>query len=249
MRGNPSTTSPSTRPAANYAPSTPTTSSTNPPGRYRLHDLIRTYTCTLAVQDPAKDREHTTLRLLDYYRQTAQTADRHLTRFTTPATATPPAATPDLTTREQALTWLRTEQTNLLAANHQHHTHTVALTAAMATLLLQDGPWHQAATLHQRAATTAHHHAHPFDEADALHNLGLVRRLTGDYGAAAGRLEGARALEGTARCQARTGEHEAALPNLRQAVTIYQHLGAPEADPATALLVTLEVEAPRSDTR
>ncbi|WP_326827133.1 ATP-binding protein [Streptomyces sp. NBC_01751] len=217
------------------------------PGRYRLHDLIRTYTRTLTVQDPAEDREHTTLRLLDYYRHTAQTADRHLTRFTrptTPATATPPAAAPDLTTREQALTWLRTEQTNLLAATHhaathQHHTHTVALTAAMATLLLQDGPWHQAATLHQRAATTAHHRTHPLDEADALHDLGRVRRLTGEYGAAAGlqgralalyrglgdRLGEANALNDLGYVRCAVGEYGAAIDLLERALALYRGLG------------------------
>ncbi|MFC9595755.1 NB-ARC domain-containing protein, partial [Streptomyces sp. NPDC056944] len=159
------------------------------PGRYRLHDLLRTYTQTLTTQDPADDRARTTLRLLDYYQHTAQKADLRLARAHTTPPTTPLVETPDLNTRSQALTWLRTEQPNLLAATdhaatHHHHTHTIALAAATAALLRQDGPWHQAASLHLRAAATAHHHTTPHDEANALNNLGHVRRLLGQYAAA-----------------------------------------------------------------
>ncbi|MFF4575693.1 hypothetical protein [Streptomyces sp. NPDC001410] len=55
-------------------------------------------------------------------------------------------------------------------------------------------------------------------------------------------LDEARALEGAARCQARTGERMAALANLRQAVGIYQRIGSAEAEQAAAFLTALEAE-------
>ncbi|MFE4960978.1 ATP-binding protein [Streptomyces sp. NPDC056653] len=214
------------------------------PGRYRLHDLLRTYTQSLTTQDPPQDREQTTIRLLDYYQHTAQKADLRLARpHTTPPT-TPLVETPDLNTRDQALTWLRTEQPNLLAATdhaatHHHHTHTIALTAATAALLQQDGPWHQAANLHLRAATTAHHHTNPHDEADALNNLGRVRRLLGQYAAAGdvheealalyrdlGDRQGeADALNALGRARRPLGQYAAAGNVHEEALALYRDLG------------------------
>jgi hypothetical protein len=55
-------------------------------------------------------------------------------------------------------------------------------------------------------------------------------------------LDEARALEGAARCTARTADRVAALTDLREAVAIYQRIGAAEAGTATAYLVTLEDE-------
>ena len=56
-------------------------------------------------------------------------------------------------------------------------------------------------------------------------------------------LDEARALEGAARCTARTGDPEAALPLLRRAVTLYQGIGAAEAQSAVAQLAVLESDA------
>ncbi|MFF8973601.1 hypothetical protein [Streptomyces sp. NPDC014995] len=49
------------------------------PGRYRLHDLVREYTRTLATRnDPDCERQESMHRLLDYYQHTAETADGQL---------------------------------------------------------------------------------------------------------------------------------------------------------------------------
>ncbi|MGC0418200.1 ATP-binding protein [Embleya sp. AB8] len=53
-------------------------------------------------------------------------------------------------------------------------------------------------------------------------------------------LDEARALEGAARCTVHTPEHEAALAHLRQAVALYDTLGAAEAKTTAAYLATFE---------
>ena len=57
----------------------------------------------------------------------------------------------------------------------------------------------------------------------------------------------ARALEGAARCTARSGDQAAALTDLSEAVAIYQRIGAAEAETAAAYLARLEGEV-RDDT-
>ncbi|MEU5927062.1 tetratricopeptide repeat protein, partial [Streptomyces antimycoticus] len=166
------------------------------PRRYRLHDLLREYAHTLTTHDPTETRIQATQRLLDYYTHTAQTADHRLDATQRPRihTITAPDAAPDLTTREQALAWMRTEHPNLIACAHHttdnsQPTHLIALSHAMAAYLSQQGPWYQALTLHQGAAKAAHHANDLHGEADALQDLGRVRRVTGDY-AGAGELGG-----------------------------------------------------------
>ena len=219
------------------------------PGRYRLHDLIREYARTLTTRhDPAGDRDRATGQLLDYYQHTAQTADHHLTRHTRPSpppAATAPAAAPDLPDRASALAWMHTERANLLACigyatTQAQPTRIIALTAALAAFLLQEGPWHQAATLHHTAATTARHLGDRRGEAGALHDLGRVRSMTDDYPAATGLLERALALfqdlgdrlgeagalQDLGRVRSLTGDYPAAADLLERALALYQDLGS-----------------------
>ncbi len=217
-------------------------------GRYRLHDLIREYARTLTTRhDTPVDRDRATGQLLDYYQHTAQTADRHLTRLTRaglPPATTAPAAAPDLSDRASALAWMHTERANLLACigyatTQAQPARIIALTAALAAFLLQEGPWDQAATLHHTAAITAHQLGDRLGEASALQDLGGVRYLTGDYPAAAGLLERALAIcqdLGDRLGQAAalytlgpvrymTGDYPAGTGLLERALTIYQDLG------------------------
>jgi len=53
-------------------------------------------------------------------------------------------------------------------------------------------------------------------------------------------LNEARALDGAARYKERAGQRTAALADLREAVAIYQRIGAAEAGPASAFMATLE---------
>ncbi len=169
--------------------------------RYGMHDLIRRYVQDRAATDPATGRDQALQHLLDYYQHTAAAAEAHLARRprTRPAPAaliSPPAAVPDLPDPTRALSWARAERANLLACldyatRTGQHARVVALTAALATLLLQDGPWTDAITRHTTAVQAARHLGDRPGEASALNQLGAVRWSTGDFPGAAGALEAA----------------------------------------------------------
>ncbi|MGH3832715.1 MAG: ATP-binding protein [Pseudonocardiaceae bacterium] len=218
--------------------------------RYRMHDLIRDYARTLAATDPADERDQALDRLLDYYQRTATRSDTHLTRHTRPGSATPaapPGAAPELANRNQVLAWLRTERANLLAcldyathhAHHAHHAWVVELTASVAALLRNEGPWTQALQLHATAAAAARHLGDRLGEANALNDLGDVRYLSDDYSGAAQTQEEAlglyRAL-GDQRGEAnvlnnlgivryQTGNYLGAIQVLEQALGICRDIG------------------------
>ncbi|MFJ5954198.1 tetratricopeptide repeat protein [Streptomyces noursei] len=164
-----------------------------------------------------------------------------------------PDAAPDLATREQALAWMRTECHNPLiaCAHHAQPTHLIALADAMAAYLRQQGPWDQAATLHQAAATTAHKTNNRLGEAHALQALGRVRRMMGEYAEAAklsdqaldlyrtlGHRPGeADALQALGRVRRTMGEYAEAAKLSEQALDLYRTLGhrPGEADALQAL--------------
>ena len=217
--------------------------------RYGMHDLIRSYARDLAATDPASSRQQALDRLLDYYQHTAALADKLLARQArtrpAPAPQAIPAAVPDLTGRTQALAWARAERATLLACLDQataagQHARVIALTAATASLLRQDGPWTSAITRHAAAIQAARHLGDRLTQANALNDLGDVRLLTGDHRGAAEALErgaghlprhrppgrsgqrphrpGERAAgdRGLPRCGRGTGEGAGHLPRHRQ---------------------------------
>jgi tetratricopeptide (TPR) repeat protein len=220
------------------------------PGRYRLHDLIREYAQILVARnDPASDRDQATKQLLNYYQHTAQTADHYLTRLhrsALPSVATAPEAIPSLRDQASALTWMHTERANLLACiDYATTTHTesariIALTAALGTFLLQEGPWQQADSLHRNAAATARQCGDLLGEAAALHYLGRVCYMIDDYQASARQLEQALAIyrdlgdrlgEATAldhlgRVLYMIGNYPAATDLHEQARRIYEDIGS-----------------------
>ena len=156
------------------------------PSRYRLHNLIRAHARTLTATDPAHDRDAALDRLLHYYAHTAHLASTPITRRPPTASDSPaPAHTPDLPGAEAARAWLRTERDNLEAAythahTHHLHEHAISLAAGLAEILRTDGPYARALALHQAAAETAEQHGNPTAHANALTDLGIMRRLIGD---------------------------------------------------------------------
>jgi DNA-binding SARP family transcriptional activator/tetratricopeptide (TPR) repeat protein len=217
--------------------------------RYGMHDLIRRYARDLAATDPAATREQALDRLLDYYQHTATLADTLLARqarTTSPARSpqAPPAEVPQITDSIQALAWGRAERASLLAClDHAtaagQHVRVVALTAAIAALLRHDGPWTSAITRHTTAVKAARHLGDRLGQANALTNLGDVRRLTGDYGAAAVALEEAlgisrdignrggeaNALIDLGNARRMSGDYGAAAVALEEALGIYRDIG------------------------
>lgn len=213
--------------------------------RHRLHDLLREYAHALTNRDPSETRTQASRRLLNYYTHTAQTADRHLTTTSRPHIRnTPkPDAAPELITRADALTWMRTEYSNLLACAHHTTTHTqpthlLALTGAMATFMYQQGPWDQAIALHHTSAEAAHHTNNRLGEANALWDLGRVQRITSNFVAAAelfgqslqlycdlgNRLGEANARWDLGRVQRMTGDYPRAAEQIGQALELYRVL-------------------------
>ncbi len=218
-------------------------------GRYRLHDLIREHARALAERlDPDHDRDSATARLLDYYQHAAARADALIARQARPSPAPAncprPATVPDLADREQALAWARSERTSLLACL-DHGTGTgqqarvIALTAGLAGLLRRDGPWAEAIIRHTAAVQAAQHLDDRLGQAGALSDLGVVRRLTGDYPAAAQALEQALgiyrdlddrlgqagALHELGAVRRMTSDYPAAAQALEQALDICGDLG------------------------
>ena len=218
-------------------------------GRYRPHDLIREHARALAGHlDPDRDRDEATARLLDYYQHAAARADALITRQARPAPAPAEgailAAGPGLAGREQALAWARAERASLLACLDQatgtgQHARVTALTAGLAGLLRRDGPWADAITRHTAAVQAARYLGNRLGEANALSDLGDVRRLTDDYPAAAqdleqalgiyrdlgDRLGQANALSDLGAVRRLTGDYPAAAQFLEQALGIYRDLG------------------------
>ncbi len=216
--------------------------------RYGMHDLIRRYARGLAATDPAADREKAVERLLEYYQHTAAIAEALLARQsrTRPAAAAPtapPPAVPDLPDGMLALAWARAERANLLACLEHvtragQHSRVIALTAAIATLLRQDGPWTDAITHHSTAVQAAQHVGDRLGQANALNDLGAVRSLTGDFLGAAEALEEALGIyrdlgdrQGQANAlndlgvMRQTGDYRGAAEALEEALGIYRDLG------------------------
>jgi hypothetical protein len=164
-------------------------------GRYRMHDLIRDHARALASHfDPDDDRDQATGRLLDYYQHAATRAGALLARQARAAPAaaadTTPTAVPALADWEQALAWARAERANLLACLDRvtaagQHARVIALTAGLAGLLWNDGPWDQAIIRHTTAVQAARHLGDRPAQAYTLYDLGGVRAMTGDYPGAA----------------------------------------------------------------
>ncbi len=217
-------------------------------GRYRMHDLIREHAGALAGrEDSEADRAQSTGRLLDYYQHAAGRAEALIARQTRPARASADcavSAVPALGDTEQALDWVRAERASLLACldyatRSGQHARVIALTAGIAGLLRRDGPRADAIPRHAAAIEAALHLGDRVGRANALHNLGDIRWLTGDYPAAAQALKQAlgiyRQLDdllgqanalhylGIVRCL--TGNYPAAAQAQEQALYIYRDLG------------------------
>jgi tetratricopeptide (TPR) repeat protein len=213
--------------------------------RYRMHDLLRRYARDHAVVDP--DGEQALGRLLDYYQRTAALAQDLLARQTRPSP--PPstsalAVTPTLEDAGQALAWARAERDSLLAClDHVtragQHARVTALTASLAELLRRDGPWTDAITRHAAAVRAARDLGDQLGQARALNDLGIARRLTGDYRGAVSdfeqvlaisrdlgdRLGQASALSDLGIARRLTGDYLAAAADFEQALAISRDLG------------------------
>jgi tetratricopeptide (TPR) repeat protein len=165
-----------------------------PTGRYQFHDLLATFTRSLASADVDETRRDAALdRLLRTYRYTADSADRTLAphRFRRELELDRPAWARELTDRAAALSWFRAEWPNLvalceLAAERGEHDHCWQLAFSLRTFLLS----HQAADplLHSQklALRAAEAAGAAWAQAVTLNHLGVALADRGELDAAAG---------------------------------------------------------------
>ncbi|MBF6169199.1 tetratricopeptide repeat protein [Streptomyces gardneri] len=120
------------------------------------------------------------------------------------------------------------------------------------------GDYAESAELHQQALTLSRELGHQHIETKVLNHIGTLLRETGEVHGALktftdalvlarsilDHIEQAHALEGSARCRIELGDTVTAVPQLREAVEIYQRLAAPEADATAAYLAIVQSPPP-----
>ncbi|MFI7702039.1 ATP-binding protein [Nonomuraea sp. NPDC049480] len=217
------------------------------PGRYRVHDLIRTHATATAIdEDSESDRRTALARLLDHYSQAASAAMDRLYPYEadmrprlSPGEAPVPAM-PD------AAAWLETELYNLLAVaqlavEHGFPEHIRHLSGTLDRCLLNSGRHAEAETLHRRALSAARAVGDRTGEVEALIALGEIHRVKGRYDAAlkdnscaldiaratGHRCGEFRALNGLGYLHRIQGRYDHALDSHRQALRLASDLGHP----------------------
>jgi DNA-binding SARP family transcriptional activator len=161
-----------------------------PDGQCHLHDLIRGYAAVRAARDdPEAEQRQAIGRLLDYYLHTADHADRvlHPFRRRRPvATGQPPAASPPVTTEEDAARWLEAEWRNILqaaqhAGRHEWKQKCADLIHVLADFMEIGTHWDEAIAAHTLALEACRDLADPARIAQASLALSAVRQQSGRY--------------------------------------------------------------------
>jgi tetratricopeptide (TPR) repeat protein len=179
-------------------------------GRYTMHDLLRGYAVSLAVEHLHRDEHRAGIyRVLDFYLATAIDAvGRQFPGHRPPHRPEPVRATtpPEFATVDDAATWLSENRENLvrasvLAARHGREAYAVALALALRPFF-DNGHHHDGLLVHTEALAAAERLGAGADPADraALHTaLGATQWRLGALDAAAEHLARAVALYDPAR--------------------------------------------------
>ncbi len=161
-----------------------------PAGQYSFHNLIREFAALRAAQDdPPAERRQAAGRLLDYYLQAADQADRvlHPFRHRRPVAVTyPPAPVPPLRTQEDAAAWLEAEWRSILeaaqyAGRHEWKRQCADLTHVLAGFVEVRGYWHEAIAAHTLALQACRDLADPTRLAQAALELSVVSQQAGRH--------------------------------------------------------------------
>ncbi|WP_411077885.1 cyclophane-containing RiPP biosynthesis TPR protein HaaT [Streptomyces sp. cmx-10-25] len=162
----------------------------HPGSRFRLHDLLRDYARGLADEGGTMEAVQAVQRVCTYYLAALAVANRHIGRsgatYPIPQSGATQVETPPVESRTAALRWLEDERANVLASIRRAndlglHELVIHMAAAMAPFLRQAGPWDQAVGLHRTAAEAARRTGNRRALADALAELGVVRRFMAAY--------------------------------------------------------------------
>jgi tetratricopeptide (TPR) repeat protein len=216
-----------------------------PGGLHRFHDLIRGYAVTLAGHDdPPAERREAVSRLLDYYLQATDQADRVLypfrRRMVGPSGLLPAGPSP-LTTADDATSWLESEWRNILevaryADRHDWKPQAADLIDRLADFLEISTYWSEATAAHALALQASRETADPARVARAALALSTMRYLTGEaeasislaeeaaaiYRAHGDRPGEARALDQVGVAHFRTGRWREAVACFSEARALYQ---------------------------
>jgi tetratricopeptide (TPR) repeat protein len=150
------------------------------PGRFTLHDLMRTYAIGLSRGEATTAEQRSAVtRMLDYYLHTAHNALQLMHPRCEPITPAEhdPVVVPDrFADLTSALAWLDAEHPVLLAAiqlaSEEHPTHTWQLSRALGEFFERRGHWQDNVITNQTALTAARRHADLWGQAHAYYGLG-----------------------------------------------------------------------------
>jgi DNA-binding SARP family transcriptional activator len=162
------------------------------PGRYTLHDLLRTYATGLAhTTDTDPERRAALGRLLDHYVHTGTAADRCLLPARSPiplapAPPAPAAATAAPASPERAAEWANAESRNLAEALRLAHesgfdAHAWQLAWILESILTRQGRWLDLVTTWQAAQHAAERLTEPVALAYAHRALACAHGRLGHY--------------------------------------------------------------------
>ncbi|HEX8868958.1 MAG TPA: tetratricopeptide repeat protein, partial [Lentzea sp.] len=210
----------------------------NADGRYSMHDLIRAYAATKAL-----DGSEALDRVVDFYLHTAHSADRLLNPARPPIQLSSPGVPHPLT---DALTWMTAEHACLLAAQHTaaaRHRHEVVwqLAWTLATFHYRGGHPHDEVAVWRVAVESTAQLPDPGTHCRALRSLGSAHALLGEHEEAVRQLKQALALaeqHGDLTQQAhthhaltwtltRSGNDREALNHARRTLDLHRALGEP----------------------
>ena len=220
----------------------------NPPGRYRMHDLLRVYAVERAHEDEVEpDRRAALTRLLDHYLATAAAAMNLLhpaESYLRPETSDVAHAAVELTTESEARAWLTAERANLvaairLAAQDGWSEHACKLSATIRRFLDLGSHHEDSLVVHGyglQAARALDDHA---AQASSQLSLGVACYCMGRYddaadhyrqaieqSRAAGDPRGeARALGNIGMLYAKWGNYDQAIDHYRQVVSVARAIG------------------------
>jgi DNA-binding SARP family transcriptional activator/tetratricopeptide (TPR) repeat protein len=218
------------------------------PGRYGLHDLLRTYARELTTTEDGEDELRAArTRMFDYYlRATAVAmdilapAEQHRRPLVpSPATSLPPMPDP-----AAARAWLAAELTSLVnvcahTATHGWPGHATQLAAILFRYLEGGGYYPEAISIHTHARQAARHIGDQAAEARALTGLGLAdfrqgrgEQATGHFRQALALFRAAGDRTGEARVQGNLGifdleqgRCQQASEHFRQALALFRLAG------------------------
>ena len=152
-------------------------------GRYAMHDLLRAYARALAAADG--DRwgcaHRPSAGLLPALGPGGRPPPFPARRRARPrGPARPASLVPPLSSRDQALAWMRAERLNLQACVEQaaataRYAEAIGIAEAMSAFLYDEGYWDQARTIYQTAAAAGKAAGDQPGVAAALINLGAAR--------------------------------------------------------------------------